>query len=217
MAMSTVQAALGRGAVAALVERELPLSLPQVVVPDALAALSQFAHAWRKQFAYPVIGVTGSNGKTTTKEMLGSILAQRGECSGDTRQSEQPHRCATDAAHPDGATSFRSHRNGRQQSRRDCTSGAAGSPHIGLVTNAGAAHLEGFGGLQGVAKGKGELFQALPAGARPSSMPMTISPITGARTAAPIRFIPLVWTALPTSLPARCWRITTRGWFSNPL
>jgi UDP-N-acetylmuramoyl-tripeptide--D-alanyl-D-alanine ligase len=71
-----VQAAAERGAV--YWSNELPVTLPQVVVPDALAGLSQFAHAWRMQFSLSVIGVTGSNGKTTTKEMLGSILAELG-------------------------------------------------------------------------------------------------------------------------------------------
>src|SRR5262249_15598651 len=73
-------AAVSRGAVGILVERQLPLPIPQVVVQDVLSALAQFAHVWRRQFILPVIGVTGSNGKTTTKEMIGSILRRRGAC-----------------------------------------------------------------------------------------------------------------------------------------
>ena len=63
--------------VAAVVAEELPegWTLPALVVPDTLAALGQIANAWRGQFAIPVIGVTGSNGKTTVKEMIASILA----------------------------------------------------------------------------------------------------------------------------------------------
>ena len=75
-----VAAAAGRGAVAALVERVLPLDLPQLVVADPLAALSIFAREWRRQFDIPVVGVTGSNGKTTTKELIGAILSQLGDC-----------------------------------------------------------------------------------------------------------------------------------------
>lgn len=65
-----------RGAAAAVVERvPAGLSLPALVVPDTRHALGQIAQVWRKRFAIPVIGVTGSNGKTTVKEMIASILA----------------------------------------------------------------------------------------------------------------------------------------------
>ena len=73
-------AAAARGACGLLVERELPIALPQVVVPDTLGALTACARARRRAFAGPVIAVTGSNGKTTTKEMIGAILAVRGPC-----------------------------------------------------------------------------------------------------------------------------------------
>jgi UDP-N-acetylmuramoyl-tripeptide--D-alanyl-D-alanine ligase len=70
----------GQGAAAVVVERlpePLPAgwTLPAIVVPDTLVALGRIAKLWRRQFALPVIGVTGSNGKTTVKEMLASILA----------------------------------------------------------------------------------------------------------------------------------------------
>jgi len=63
--------------VAAVVVEELPAGwkLPAIVVPNTLTALGEIANWWRKQFAVPVIGVTGSNGKTTVKEMISSILA----------------------------------------------------------------------------------------------------------------------------------------------
>lgn len=63
--------------VAAVVVEELPegWNLPAIVVPDTLTALGQIANYWRRQFAMPVIGVTGSNGKTTVKEMIATILA----------------------------------------------------------------------------------------------------------------------------------------------
>ncbi len=63
---------------AAVVAEELPagFALPALIVPNTLTALGQIANSWRAQYAIPVIGVTGSNGKTTVKEMIGSILAQ---------------------------------------------------------------------------------------------------------------------------------------------
>src|SRR5437016_1585586 len=59
-----ITASMKRGAVAALVSREVDVALPQVLVADVLGALSAYARVWRSQFTFPVIGVTGSNGKT---------------------------------------------------------------------------------------------------------------------------------------------------------
>jgi len=155
--------AMQRGAAAALVQRQLPVALPQIVVPDTLAALSAFAYAWRRRFQLPVIGVTGSNGKTTTKELIGSILTRLGPClvtRGNLNneigvplmllQLDESHRCAVIEM---GAS--------HQGEIAHLVSLAA--PTVGIVTNAGAAHLEGFGSLEGVAAGKGELFLGLPA------------------------------------------------------
>jgi UDP-N-acetylmuramoyl-tripeptide--D-alanyl-D-alanine ligase len=157
-----VKVASERGAVVALVERELTDAIVQVVVPDALAALSIFAHAWREQFSYPVVGVTGSNGKTTTKEMLGSILSQRGATL-VTRGNLNNHigvpltLLQLTAQHQAAVIEM-----GASHQGEIAHLASIAKPRIGLVTNAGAAHLEGFGGIEGVARGKGEMFIALP-------------------------------------------------------
>jgi UDP-N-acetylmuramoyl-tripeptide--D-alanyl-D-alanine ligase len=157
-----LKAAGERGAVVALVERELVVPIVQVVVADVLAALSDFARAWRRQFSYPVIGVTGSNGKTTTKEMLGSILMQRGPVL-VTHGNLNNHigvpltLLQLTAQHQAAVIEMGANHQGEIKH----LAGIA-LPRIGLVTNAGAAHLEGFGGIEGVAKGKGEMFMALP-------------------------------------------------------
>jgi UDP-N-acetylmuramoyl-tripeptide--D-alanyl-D-alanine ligase len=77
--------------VAAVMVEQLPagLNVPALVVPDTRVALGEIGHFWRRQFALPLIGVTGSNGKTTVKEMIASILdAAFGsrQLSGDARQ-----------------------------------------------------------------------------------------------------------------------------------
>ncbi len=157
-----VSAAIQRGAVGALVERELPLPIPQVVVPDVLQALSRFALAWRREFSIPVVAITGSNGKTTTKEMVGSILSRLGPCL-VTQGNLNNHLGVP-------ATVLRltaEHRTaviemGANHQREIAALSAIAEPTIGIITNAGAAHLEGFGGLDGVARGKGELLRALP-------------------------------------------------------
>jgi UDP-N-acetylmuramoyl-tripeptide--D-alanyl-D-alanine ligase len=72
-----VQAAQ-RGAAAAAVSRELDAELPMIRVSDTRRALGQLAARWRSQFAIPVVAVTGSNGKTTVKEMVAAILGRQG-------------------------------------------------------------------------------------------------------------------------------------------
>ncbi len=158
-----VSMAAERGAVAALVERPLPVELPQVVVPDALAALSAFAREWRRQFRIPVIGITGSNGKTTTKELIGAILSRLGSCL-ITRGNLNNHigvplmLMELNDTHRYAVIEM-----GANHQREIAHLASLAEPTIGIVTNAGAAHLEGFGSLDGVAVGKGELFQSLPA------------------------------------------------------
>jgi UDP-N-acetylmuramoyl-tripeptide--D-alanyl-D-alanine ligase len=158
-----VDAAQRQGAAAAMVHRPVTHSLPTLQVDDTRLALGRLAAAWRARHNIPMVAVTGSNGKTTVKEMIAAILAQRGEVlatQGNLNNDigvpltllrlRDSHYCAViemGANHP-GEIAYVA-----QLAR----------PGIGVVTNAGAAHLEGFGSLEGVARSKGELFQALDA------------------------------------------------------
>ncbi len=156
--------AASRGACGLLVERQLPVALPQVVVADTLRALTACARAHRRRFRHPVVAVTGSNGKTTTKEMIGAVLSRKGPClitKGNLNNHigvpltllglRQEHRHAVIEM-------------GANHRGEIAHLASIAEPDIGLVTNAGAAHLEGFGSLDGVAAGKGELFAGLPPG-----------------------------------------------------
>jgi len=153
--------AAARGAVGAVVSRRLPLAVPQVIVPDTLAALARFAHTWRLEFAGTVVAVTGSNGKTTVKEMLGAILSRMGGCL-ITQGNLNNHigvpltLCRLGDSHRYAVIEM-----GANHLHEIAHLAALAEPNIGLVINAGPAHLEGFGGLEGVARGKGEMFQAL--------------------------------------------------------
>ncbi len=153
-----------RGAAAALVARRIAAALPQVVVADTLAALSRFANAWRRSFAGIVVGITGSNGKTTVKEMTGTILGQAGPCL-VTQGNLNNHigvpltLCRLADTHRSAVVEM-----GANHLREIAQLASLAEPDVGLVINAGQAHLEGFGGLEGVARGKGELFEALGAG-----------------------------------------------------
>jgi len=157
-----VAAAARNGAKAALVARPLPIDLPQVVVEDPLAALSEFARQWRRQFRIPLIGVTGSNGKTTTKELIGAILTQLGPTL-VTRGNLNNHiGVPLTLLELTDEHRFAVIEMGANHLGEIAHLASIAEPTIGIVTNAGAAHLEGFGSLHGVATGKGELFQSLP-------------------------------------------------------
>ncbi len=159
-----VGAAERRGAAALMVERPLASSLPQVVVGDCQQALTALAGAWRRQCAAIVVGVAGSNGKTTTKEMLAAILGQMGPVLA-TRGNLNNHigvpltLLRLEAAHRTAVIEI-----GANHPGEVAALAALVTPRIGLVTNAGAEHLEGFGSLEGVARAEGELFAALGAG-----------------------------------------------------
>ncbi|WP_237392663.1 UDP-N-acetylmuramoyl-tripeptide--D-alanyl-D-alanine ligase [Steroidobacter denitrificans] len=155
-------AAAERGAAAALVEHPVAAGLPQLVVADVLAALSTFARAWRRRFRIPVIGVTGSNGKTTTKELINAILSPLGPTLA-TRGNLNNHigvpltLLELRAEHRYAIIEMGASRQGEIAQLASLA-----EPEVGIVTNAGAAHLEGFGSLDGVADGKGELLRSLP-------------------------------------------------------
>ncbi|WP_070987605.1 UDP-N-acetylmuramoyl-tripeptide--D-alanyl-D-alanine ligase [Halofilum ochraceum] len=154
--------AIARGASAAIIERDPPDDFPCLVVDDARRALGQLGHAWRTRFGAPVIALTGSNGKTTVKECIAAILRQRGEAFATRGNLNNDigvpiMLCELDASQ--GAAVFEMGAN--HPGEIDYLTRLV-VPDVGLVTNAAAAHLEGFGSIEGVAHAKGELFKALP-------------------------------------------------------
>ncbi len=155
-------AAVEMGAVALLVSRRLDLNVPQLVVEDVLLALGRLARLVRDRINPLVIGITGSNGKTTVKEMLssilrlqGKVLATRGNYNNELGvplslfELEQNHRFAVLelGANKTGDIAYLT---------------GISRPDVGLVTNVGPAHLQGFGDEKGVAEAKGEIFAGLP-------------------------------------------------------
>lgn len=150
-----------KGALAAVVSREVSATLPQVVVADGQRALGQIAALNRQAFTRPVIALTGSCGKTSCKEMLASILGQsfrvlatRGNLNNEIGvpltllEIAPEHDCAViemGAAKPNDIAYL-------------CD---FAKPDIALITNAAPAHLEGLGSLEAVASTKGEIYRAL--------------------------------------------------------
>ncbi|MDP7154394.1 MAG: UDP-N-acetylmuramoyl-tripeptide--D-alanyl-D-alanine ligase [Gammaproteobacteria bacterium] len=156
-----------RGAAGAVVEARQAVDLPQVEVEDTRIALGGLARNWRQQFEIPVIAVTGSTGKTTVKEMIAAIL--RVHFSGVDKALATVGNLNNEIGLPLTVLCLRdSHAAAVLEmgaSRRNdiATLAAIAKPTIGVVTNAGAAHLEGFGSEQAVAETKGELFASLDA------------------------------------------------------
>jgi UDP-N-acetylmuramoyl-tripeptide--D-alanyl-D-alanine ligase len=162
-----VDAAARAGAAGAIVSQSGGVAVnvpgfPVIVVADTLAALASLARGWRSQFRIPVVGVGGSNGKTTVKEMIAAVLSREGACLA-TRGNLNNHIGVP-------LTLMRlaeSHRTaviemGANHVGEVAALCAIAHPTVGLITNAGAEHLEGFGSLEAVARGEGEMVTSLP-------------------------------------------------------
>ncbi len=158
-----VQSAAERGAVAALVQDESALDdLPGVVVEDTVAGLGRLAHAARMALDIPWAAITGSNGKTTTRELLACILRGRGPVVSSVRNFN--NRIGV-------PLSILSAPEDAWAGVIELGTNAPGEiaelarlvrPTVGVVTGVGPAHLEGFGTAENVAKEKAALFSALP-------------------------------------------------------
>ncbi len=155
------------GAIAAIVHQDVKTTLPHIAVDDTRLALAELAGAWRRSLAargnetLSVVGITGSNGKTTVKEMVAAILAvdgpvlfTQGNLNNDIgvpltllRLDEQ-HRYAVIEM-------------GANHAGEIAYTSTYAQADVVIITNAGAAHLEGFGSLEGVAKAKGEIIETL--------------------------------------------------------
>lgn len=158
-----LQAAQAAGAAAALVERWIDIDLPQVVVTNTQAALWALAKYWREQFELPVIGITGSNGKTTVKEMLASILTVAGQqilVTKGNRNNELGLPLMLLELEPQHQAAVLEMGAGQPGDIRLLASLA--QPHIGVITHIGPAHIERLGSVYGVAQTKAELFACLP-------------------------------------------------------
>lgn len=157
-----LNAAADHGAVAALAN--VPAEdLATVVVTDTRLALGQVAAENRRRFEGPLIALTGSSGKTSSKEMLAAILRQERNVAatrGNLNNEIGVPLTLMDLASEHDVAVIEMGAAKRGDIAYLCQ---FASPNIALLTNAQAAHLQGFGSLQGVAETKGEIFSALPA------------------------------------------------------
>ena len=157
--------AFARGAVAALVERPVgavPDGVALFAVEDAVTALGDLARHYRSGLSATVVAVTGSNGKTTTKEMIAHLLGPSGAVvkAPESYNNFVGVPLSVFAVSP--GTDFAVLELGTSAPGEIARLAAIAQPHLGVITNIGPTHLEGLGSVAGVARAKGELLDALP-------------------------------------------------------
>lgn len=157
-----VAAAAAHGAAAALVARKVDAPIPQVLVTDTLLALGDLASAVRAQRRARVIGITGSNGKTTVKTLTASILARHGRTHVNAGNFNNEIGLPLTLLEMPEDAEYAVLEMGAGKPGDIAYLAAIARPEIGLVNNIAPAHLERMGSLEGVAGTKGALYQALP-------------------------------------------------------
>lgn len=152
-------AAIAAGAVAALVES--PVNVPRILVDNLVDALAKFGTSQRDRFTGPVVGITGSNGKTTTKEFVASALESLGPVLKSPANRNTEYTSPLVWAELDGQASAVIEMAMRGSGQIAHLANIS-KPTIGVVTVVGTAHVEKVGSREGIFKAKAELLQTLP-------------------------------------------------------
>ncbi|MDQ4141517.1 MAG: Mur ligase family protein, partial [Bacteroidota bacterium] len=150
--------ALAKGARYAVVDNPDMDSEQIIAVPDTLQALQDLANYHRKKLSIPVIGITGSNGKTTTKELINAVLSQRFNTlytQGNLNNHIGVPLTILKIKPEHQIAIIEMGANHIGEIEQLCR---IAEPTHGIITNIGKAHLEGFGSLEGVARAKSELY-----------------------------------------------------------
>jgi UDP-N-acetylmuramoyl-tripeptide--D-alanyl-D-alanine ligase len=158
-----IEQAYQKGAAGAVVLRTIQTKLPLIKVRDTIQTLGEITKNWRDTFDIPLIGVTGSNGKTTTKNMIGAIFQAMQKFPLVTQGNFNNHigvpltLAQLDTRHQAAVIEM-----GMNHFHEISSLTRLARPTTALITNAGSCHLEGLDGtLAGVAKAKGEIFEGL--------------------------------------------------------
>ncbi len=154
--------ALAKGALLSIVDEPQYQTHDNIIlVDDVLKTLQDLAQYHRKQLSAPIIGLTGSNGKTTSKELIVSVLSQQYTVTATQGNLNNHIGVPLTLLSMTPETEIGVVEMGaNHQKEIEFLSGLA-SPDYGFITNFGKAHLEGFGGVEGVIKGKSELYTQL--------------------------------------------------------
>jgi len=151
------------GAVAAIVHDGVATELPTVRVADTRLALAELAGCWRRRCPAKVVGVTGSNGKTTVKEMLAAILGVAGEVLFTQGNLNNDIGVPLTLLRLDLRHRYAVIEMGANHAGEIAYTSRYAQADVVVLNNAGPAHIEGFGSIDGVAKAKGEIIETLGA------------------------------------------------------
>lgn len=156
-----IDKAIDNGAVAAIVGRDVDAGITIIKVDDTRLALGQLAAYWRKQLDLKVIGLTGSNGKTTVKEMITCILSEVGSVTSTVGNFNNDIGLPLTLLKMKPEHEFAVIEMGANHAGEIAYLTQLTKPDVAVLNNAAPAHLEGFGSMKGVAEAKGEIFSGL--------------------------------------------------------
>lgn len=155
--------ALKKGAYAAVIDDKDFINEHTILVEDTLETLQQLATYHRKQLNLPIIALTGSNGKTTTKELINSVLSKKYNTTATLGNLNNDIGVPLTLLSITKETEIGIVEMGANHLKEIKQLASIALPDYGYITNFGKAHLEGFGGIEGVIKGKSELYDHLRA------------------------------------------------------
>lgn len=159
-----IQDAANKNPIALVVEKYFPeFALPQLVVSDCLLALGQIAAFNRELFTGKLIAITGSSGKTTVKAMLASILQEAGSTHATKGNFNNHIGVPLTLLQLNADHQFAVIEMGASGPGEIAYLCELAKPQVSMINNVMPAHIEGFGSIEGVAKAKGEIYQALTA------------------------------------------------------
>jgi UDP-N-acetylmuramoyl-tripeptide--D-alanyl-D-alanine ligase len=156
-----IQQAREAGAVAALVSEKQSDALPQIVCDDVSKTFADITAYWRQQTTAKVVAITGSNGKTSVKEMVAAILREVGSVTSTQGNLNNELGVPLTLSHLSKDDEFAVIEMGANHHGEIANLVAIAKPDISLINNVAPAHIEGFGSLEGVAQAKGEIFAGL--------------------------------------------------------
>lgn len=157
--------AAARGACAVVVsEEQKGLPVPQLLVEDTHQALGRIAQAWREQFDIVSVAMTGSAGKTTTKEFVASIFGEMGPTLATLGNKNNDIGVPLTLFRLDASHRYGVFELGANHVGEIAYTSSLVKPQAVVITNVGTAHLEGFGSREGIARAKGEIYGGLVKG-----------------------------------------------------
>jgi UDP-N-acetylmuramoyl-tripeptide--D-alanyl-D-alanine ligase len=157
-----VEQAIAVGAIAAIVDHPLDLDIPQILVSDTLRAYQTLGRWWRDQFTIPVIAITGSVGKTTTKELLAATLGTAGQVLKTEANFNNEIGVPKTLLNLNPDHDFAVIEMGMRASGEIAELTRIARPDIAIITNVGTAHIGRLGSREAIAQAKCELLAEMP-------------------------------------------------------